>query len=448
MATFTIDAKDFYAGESQSDYLHDHGFSPDSYNLNLLNALGVLYFAYGTTDRGGATLTGNIVAAAYDKNYAGNDNYYVDDGGAFYTISGGTFTKRQTVVADTYSLGTSDMIQFKGNTYASGAGRVAQLTGSNLATVDSSWWTGLTSNVRHPLEVVEDKMYLGDLNVIYYFDGATSGIATTLPTDANITSLRRHPDGRHLIAFCGYTQDYSHTAGGPGKIYIVNKDTLQWEREIQIETQVEGSRNVGGVIYCTYGKKVGYFTGSGIKFLKRLATSGTTYSQSMGNMEDLLMVRDGTNMLMFGDLNGAGRRVWHNFYQGANAINVPIYKGNGLIMIGDSNKKLTELDYTAPSVSGGFYSKRYNFGSVVEIRRIDIIHTLSNPAGLTDFLVNFRDENNAVVMLKEVIYNSQSVSRTRIECNVLTDIFQLLVNPSNYAVGFKLFRIYYEPING
>lgn len=452
METLEIRGKEFITGESQSDFISDKGFSPDSYGLNLIKSRGVLYFSETDTDRGGATLTGNIIASAYDKNFLGNDAYFVDDEGAFYTLNGATFTKRQTVTADTFTLGTTDMLQFLGVTYATTATRVIQLTGSDLSGVDSSWWTGLTTSYRHPLERVENTMYIGDVNLIHTWNGTTStSAAITLPSDVNITSLRKHPDGVHLIAFCGLTANFSHTKGQGGRIYIIDTAIKDWVREIEIESQVEGSRLVGGIVYVTFGSKVGYFTGDGIKFLKKLQTSATTYSQSISNIEDILVVRDGLNVLAFGDL-GAGN-VWWNMYRNTTntaSITVLAYKGDNVMCFCFSDLAaggyLKEVDYDNAGIVGSFFSNRYSFGREVSIRRIEIFHDISAVAGTTQFNLNERTFEDVVQLIKTLAYNSQSVSKSRIECNIRTDIFQFNIVPSNDDTGYKLIRIYYEPI--
>lgn len=447
MNTITLDAKDFLAGETQWDYITSGGgYSPDSYGLNLLLKPGVLNLGWTNTDRGGATLTGNPIAYAYDKTSLGNNSYILDASGAFYTLAndGTTFTKRQTVTADTFALGTADMIQYQGNVYATSDTRVIKLDNSNLTAVDSSWWTGLSSACRHPLEVVNDKLYIGNLNVIQTWDGASSVNSITLPPDVNITSLRKHPDGRHLVAFTGNTLDYTHLKGGPGKVYIINTDLLATEREIQTDSQVEGSRLLGGIIYVTYGQQVGYFTGSGIKFLKQLKTSATTYSHSMGNMEDLLLVRDGTNLLMYGSVAG-GNNVWHNIYQGS-TIQIVGYKGGSVVYIGTSAGTLLELDYATASGAGRFASKRYNFGSVVKIRRMDFLFDKKADGNVFNQSLFIRDTDDVTSLIPITVPNAGTANKKVLELNITTDVFQFLLSPSNGNPAYKLIRIYYEPI--
>jgi hypothetical protein len=436
-------------GESTSDLIADKGFSPDSNSLNLIKEPGKLYFLESPSQVGNGTITGAPIATAYDKNFLGNDAYFLDDEGAFYYLSGTTLTKAQTVTADTFTLGTTDMLQFLGDTFATSATRVIRLTGSNLATVDSSWWTGLTTAVRHPLEKVENSMYIGDGNLIHVWNGTTStSAAVTLPTDVNITSLRKHPDGVHLVAFCGLTANYSHTKPQGGRIYIIDTVIKDWIREIDIEAQVEGSRLVGGIIYVTYGAKVGYFTGDGIKFLRKLSTSATTYSQNINNMEDILLIRDGVNVLAFGDL-GAGN-VWWNCYQqpNANTITTFTYVGDNKVVFGSSDGAaggtLYIVDYDNAGTYGAFYSNRILFPSLSVIHKLILVHDVSNASGTTAFDVYHRDIDGDTQFLKRASYVSQSVSRT-VEDNIAiqADFFQIRIIPSNDDTGYKLGRIYY-----
>lgn len=449
VATFEIRGKEFILGESQSDLISDKGFSPDSYGLNLIKTRGQMFFMESPTQRGNGVITGNMLASAFDKNFPGNDLYFLDDEGAFYTLSGATVTKRQTVTADTFVLGTSDMLQFLGSTYATSERRVIQLTGSDLSGVDSSWWTGLTPGYRHPLERVENTMYIGDANLVHAWDGTTStGSFVTLPTDVNITSLRKHPDGVHLIAFCGLTANYSHARGQGGRIYIIDTSIKDWVREIETEAQIEGSRLVGGIVYVTYGSKVGYFTGNGIKYLKTLSTSPTTYSQSMSNIEDILLVRDGLNVLAFGDL-GAGPVWWNTYKNTLNAQNVQIvaYKGGNVVCYafadGAGAGILDEVDYDNAGIIGAFYSNKYSFGRQVKIRRIVILHDVSSSSGTTRFGVYSRNIEGTSSLVEDVTYNNQSVSKTVIGCDIETDMLQLAILPVSDDTGYKLIRVYY-----
>src|SRR3990167_202435 len=450
MPILDIDTKNFIAGESQSDYISDKGFSPDSVNLNLTKIRGLLYFNEIATDRGGAILTGNIIASCPDPAYLGNDVYYLDDEGAFYTLDGATLTKKQTSSGYTYVLGTSEIIPFKQEIFATSNTAIAKLT-NNFAAIIEDWWAGLTTAYRHPMEAVEDGLFIANKNIIYYWNGTSSGTAFTLPSEVNITSLRKHPDGRTLLAFTGITVNYSHTHNGGGKVYFCDPVIRDWTREVEIEAQVEGSRVVGGIIYVTWGNNFGYFNGSGLIFLKKFATSSITYSHNLVNLEDILLTRDGLNILAFGNL-GAGNVWWKLFRNTANSQNINniLYKGDNKLLAaysdGASAGKLVEIDYDNAGTTGAFYSNRYNFGSTVKIRRIDIFHDTTNTTGTTAFDVKHRLLDDTEETIESISYDSQSINKTRIQCDITADIFQLVIVPQTDDMGIKLIRIYYDPI--
>lgn len=454
MEVLTIGPQDFIKGESSADWVSDRGFSPSSFGLNLTKKRGVLQMIESPTDIGGATLTGNVITATYDRTLSGNDVYLGDANGAFYTLSSaGVLTKRQTVAADTFTLGTSEMLGFSTSfgspfTYATSDSRVIQFTGQNLVTAapTTDFWTGLNTGVRHPLERVEDRLYIGDANLIHAWDGTTSTASwVVLPSDVNITSLRKHPDGKNLIAFCGVSQNYSHTRGGGGRIYIVDLTLRDWVREIDTEVQVEGSRLVGGVVYCTFGANVGYFDGDGIILLKRLSDSATTYSHNLGNMEDILTVRDGRHIRCFGDL-GAGR-VWWRSALTVNTtddpINCHIYRGDNKLLIAyrdtSADPFLKQVDFDNSSASIGiFFSNRYIFPREVIVRRIEVVH--KNGVGTYAFTNN--DLKDTVVSLSDTITTSGTETKTRRNMNVKLDAIQWRMGEGPGEI--KQIRIFYD----
>ena len=459
MKPWLIDWRDWLRGESSSDDASDKGFSQRSYGLNLTKARGLLYFSESSTDRGGATLTGNPIGSTYDKTLSGNDGYIMDDEGAFYTIAGATLTKRQTMTG-TWALGTAEILQYSpavstSYTFATSDSAIIRFTGSDLtsAAPDTDFWTGLSTGVRHPIEKVENLVCFGDGNLIHVYDGTTTTSAyVTLPPDVNITSLRKHPNGQNLVAFCGLGQNYSHTRSTPGRIYIVDLNIKKWIREIDIGSQVEGSRLVGGIIYTTYGQNVGYFDGNGIKFLKRLSYSTTTYSHNMGDWEGNLIIRDGIFLLTFGDL-GMGRVWWRPTSNDVNANNINniLYKGSDTVLMGFSDSagagKLIEVNLANAGSSGVFQSNKTNFELTSSLRRLEILHTALTAS---TFRISFSnvDENDS---LNAVYDSNPSVAsanwaKHRVETDIKVDSARLLLQQSNATPGYRFIRVMYEAI--
>jgi len=461
MPTIEINAKNFILGESSADFMPDKGFSPESYGLNLIKKRGVLYFNEAATARHGSELSGNIIASANDHNYLGNDKYFLDDEGAFYIYSGTTLTKRQTDPSGaTWQVGTSDLLQFNLDTYATSDDKLWVLTGSNLDSLDKVGTISLNAGFRHPMEIVEDTCYVGSKNTIYYFNNAGStGTAFTLPTDVNVTSLRRHPDGVTLLAFCGTTGDLNaaHSRTGDGRVYycntrLVGVSAKGWDREVKIESQVEGTRVVGGVVYCTWGQNFGYFHGSGLQIIKRLTTSTVTHSHQISNLEDILMVRDGIYILFYGDL-GAGRVWWNAFKNNANleAINCLAYIGSNKVLVahkGDSagTGYLYEQNFNNAGTSSAsqFVSNKYFMAETVKADRFDIIHDSS---GTSAFNFQEIDDGGSINLIHSANYASQSVRKTKGNMDVEADILQLRLFPvSGTGIGFKYIKAHYGTI--
>lgn len=463
MPVLEISAKNLLAGESSADYVSDKGFSPDSTGLNLTKVRGVLYFNEAATARHGAVLTGNIIASFPNPATSAIDEVFIDDEGAHYTYDGSS-SLLKTYAGDTdrsFQLGTTDLIAFKGQFYSTSSGgsagaSVAQLS-DVFVMVDTGWWgTDMATSNRHPLEVVEDNLFIGNGNVIYYWNGTTSGTAFTLPTQSQVTSLRKHPDGKTLLAFCGTTNNFSHALPNPGKVYYCNTSLIGiaakgWDRETMLDSQVEGTKVHGGVIYCTWGKNFGYFDGNGLQLLKRLDTSATTYSHNIANMEDILLIRDGIYVKAFGDL-GAGKVWWNAFKNNANSepINCLCYIGSNKLLVahkGDSGGTgyLYEQNYANSGTTGGvFFTNRINVGYAINVRRIELIH---DSAGVASFNFGERDidgnTNNAMVLNYT---GTDAVTLTRQDVSMKGDLMQFRLLPVSGTIGFKLIRIYYDVI--
>lgn len=454
----TIDFRNFILGESTDERAPNRGFSKQSNSINLYKEKGTLYFQEAATDRS-TNLEGDVIATTNDPDFLGNDNYIVDDEGKFYTLDGNTLTKRQTDAVKTYARGTTDLLKYQGAVYATSQTDVAYLTGGDLTAIDHDWWTttrghsALQSSYRHPMEIVEDTLYIADKNEIHTWDGTTSvQAAMALPTGVNITTLRKHTDGRHLIAFCGVTANYSHTLSGGGVIYLIDTVNLEFIREIAIDTQVEGSKNVSGVIYTTYGDKLGYFNGDGITWLRDLTAGSTTYSHEIGNAEDILIIRDGIDVLAYGDL-GQGKVFWRAYRTSAptySSVTAVGYKGSNKILVGfveaGSGEKLHEVNIRNAGVVGGFYSNHYQLGGHVAIRRIEIDHTeTANPA-TNGFALTLYDGVGNQLYTAAPSYVNQTIQQTRLDVDAFARDVQLYLYPSNGAMGFRQIRIYGESI--
>lgn len=448
MPTITIDYKNYLRGESYADYAPNAGFSPDSRGLNLTKAPGVLYFVEVATATSGSTISSAIIAAVEDV--GGDEGYFIADDGTFYMLVGSTISDQSANNANgvyTYAEGFTDIVTYKGNYYFTSKTSVGTFD-NNMGTITPDWWTNGGadfSSVRpHSLEVLQGELFIGgggtSGNVIYFYDGANSGTAFTLPSSQQITSLRKHPDGKTLLAFTSSQLDASHTNNNPGKVYYCNPNIRDWEREVQLDTQVEGTKLLGGVVYAAWGKTIGYFTGDGLEPLKKLATSTYSWNNAISSFEDNLLIRDGRLLKAYGNI-GAGKAWWNVHRESAN-ISTPFYKGDNVLIWSDVNGVMKEIDLDNGGANGLFYSNRYIFDRQVKVRRIDIITETTTSYDCT---LSYRDQADTSNTIQQ-FSNQTGTNIFRIQADITTDIFQLALTPQDGAIGIRAIRIHYDAI--
>jgi len=397
MATFTIDKTDFNRGISLTENHNNGGFSGAREGIGLFaEQAAILYPQPARTDLdadNSDVVTDNVVCFAADPTFLGNDGYALDEDGKFYTIDGSTVTLRQTDATNSYNDGTSDMLVYKNSLFATSTTDIAKLDGSDLTSLDHDWWTNtlsksaLSSTFRHPMEIVEDILYIADEYKIHTWDGTTAvASAMLLPDDYNITNLIKHTDGRHLLAFVSQTANAGHTKKAAARCFVIDTVNLEFVREIEIDAQVEGSRNVGGVIYVTYGNKLGYFNGDGISFLRKIE-SATTYKHQLANVDDILLVRDENGILAYGDL-GLGNIFWYVYADERTApqreIDAIYYAGDNTVLLSSTGRLLDLIDLDTFAGASNFDSNFYSFPEKVWIRKITVeCETLASGSDIT-----------------------------------------------------------------
>jgi len=352
------------------------------------------------------------------------------------------------------------MVKYKGSVYGTSTQDIALLTGGDLTAIDHDWWSNTRGHgatqlgYRHPLEIVEDTLYIGDQNNIHTWDGTTSvANAMTLPEGVNIVSLRKHPNGQNLLAFCGETANFIHTRSGGGVLYVIDTVNLEFIREIKLEAQVEGTINVGGVIYVTYGNKVGYFNGDGITPLRELTgNQNTTYSGQLGSAEGVLLIRDGKDVLAYGDL-GQGNVWWRAYRTSANggtAVTAIGYKGSNELIVGYISslaaQTLDIVNIRSTGTAGGFYSNQYLAGQHIAIRRIEVDHTETPVSGTHAFIAELLDSAGNSKYSATTTYTNTPSQHTSLYLDAFLRGIQLKLTPSSGAMGFREIRIYGESI--
>ena len=473
MQSFTIDKNDFRLGVSTSRRHTDGGFAPNKFlsgysvpknvAVNLFKGAGDTLYPpptrYDINLNSSSVITGDVIAFAEDGTLSGNDSgYALDDDGKYYSIDGNTVTLRQTDSTNSYIVGTSDLVQYKGNLYGTAREDIVRLTGSSLSAIDATWWTttrghsALNSSYRHPMAIVEDILYIADRYYIHTWDDSASvQQAMTLPSIYNITNMIAHPDGRHLIVFCSGTANYGHSLKSKSVCFIVDTVNLEFIREISLDDQVEGSVNVGGVIYVTYGENLGYFNGDGISFLRKLSPTitgnlVTRYKHSLANVDGILAVLDGDCVLMYGDL-GLGNMFWYQYADNQSVPTSPsaiAYIGSKKMLISTTDRLLDRFDLNDISGSCEWESNFYSFPSKVWIRKIEVeMETMSSGSDITFYAL---DKNDTATQLFTMDYATDgAISYKEKFINLRTNIFKLRAHfAAGNTKGIHKITVWYE----
>lgn len=378
-----LDASDFVKGMSSGDDIADGGFSNSTDAVNLIANPGVLYAPANVTDKSG-TLAGNIIASSGDANVSGNSRYFLTDTGKFFTWDDSSLTLRQTDAVKSYVTGTSDMVQFRLQTFASSATDITLLTGSDLATIDAVWWTttkgkaALQTSQRHPLLVYENSLWIGDKSSLHKWDGTTASEAVlALSTEQSIVSLGIDAgSGRMLIGITEGT-NYSNTKPHISKV-------LEWDgfsnkplRAVIVEDAVNAFYNISGTTFVTYGQKMGYWNGSGITFLRKfknvtLAGADLAYKHHITNIGQTLYIVDGSKVLAWGEVL-PGQKAF--YYAQSNNVSAANYScianiGSNLLGLCFNTAKFYTFDTTSIATTGtmSFVTNKYNFPRPVYIR--------------------------------------------------------------------------------
>lgn len=463
METIVINADNFIRGVSTDDYMADGGYSPFSKGVNPFYEKGVMHQQPTPINLTAlASLDGNAIASIIDPNNLSNLAYILTDTGKFYRLANYTssgLSLCQTDAVASYVYSDTDMIWFNGALYATAQAQIAKLTGNNLTTIDATWWTttkghvALNTGHRHPMAVVEDFLYIADSNMIHSLDTAGDTVydAMTLPPGLTITAMNPHPNGRDLIVFTGEKQNASGQFQVKGKAFIISTVTLEYTAVIELDDQVHGSKLVGGILYVQYGVNLGYFTDSGIVFLRKLDYTYPLDSRDLGykhklvNFEGHIGVVENLALLVLGDLGG-GKAFYYPLVSNTKIKTILSIGSKTLLWSADNGSGAKELyasDYNTIATSGSmpsFYTNRYVFPRKVWIRRIEIEHkTILSNGGITVSAVN---ENGSSTFLGSNTTVGDLFSR--IDCNYYTGMLSLQLQAANKDLGIKKITIYYE----
>lgn len=386
-----IGAAEFAKGMSTTVEQPDGGFSPETDAVNLQAIPGAIYPSAAAVNR--STNLSNDLIAACPCSVTAVNQFLIDTGGYIYSLNTSyALTQAASALSGTWTTGTTDIVQFIDKIYATSTTDVARMN-TDLTAGDATWWGTtlskgvLTSGVRHPLCIFQDRLWIGDKNALHNIVDSSTGNKDVLLLNAHneITALAVDPaSGRMLIAT---TQgaNYSATVATGNRIFVYDGTSATYTREYVVDGMVTGFRAVGGVVYVFYGgNKIGYWNGSGVTFLRKLknvtlAGADLPYKQHATNIDNTLYVVDGKQVLAYGDIL-PGRKVW--YYVHSNNISsakygVIFHAGEKILGLGFTSAKLYSVDLTdvgSASTAGSttFYTNFFYFPRPIHPRSVYI----------------------------------------------------------------------------
>jgi len=416
--SFEIGPADWQRGVTSAANTQDGGLSPESGSMNLIAAPGVLYPPGAITDKS-TNLTSQMIASCEDPTYLGKDRMFLDEAAAFYWWDGSSLTKKVTASSDKVTQGTSDFVpwhdgttQFWFATTSAGAnGDIIRWDGATTLVED--FWTNASylnqsalSAVTpwRPFLVYETYLYLGNKNVLQRITSATaqSGILT-LNTSETISALGVDKGSGKMLVATTLATDYSASRNGRSRLYLYNGSSNKADKVMDVSGTITAIKNVDDMTIIFYGNKMGYFTGSGIKFMRKLnfaigTAANLVYPHKATVIDNTLYWVEGSTAMAFGEVTAGGGKVFYPCLAPDTSSQLftclTTIGGNKLGYSYSSSKFFThDITAVATVVNGGttVYSKRYAFPRPVTFNGILFELNEAAPANQNTFSVRIKD---------------------------------------------------------
>lgn len=433
-----IKGQDFIQGMSTSPDTTDGGYSPETRNVSLTNIVGCIAPTYASS---ATTLSDNLICSADAGSNTTLTKFILGNNGHVYgqNASTGAIASYGTYSGNCGNL-YSDMVSYLGNVYFTTDRDICLISNSNATSgsITSTWWSSTESKTpllvgkKHHLFVFNGIMFITDGNMIHSWDGVsiiTSRLA--LNSDQEILDLGGDlAQGRMLVSFVQNVTNASNLGflqTTPYQYYVGSWDTSDPLKFIYPATQVEdvvwSFIYFGGYQYVVYGSSFGYYTGSGIQFLRDLNFDQTVAVQvinkhKIATSATALYLADLNQVLAYENITKAGKIFNYKYTEttlsGINANILCLFKSSPTkIGLGfdDSSFSVKTFDLSNSNSSiqdGKFYSLQYYFPKPVRIRDVDIeFQSAVTPSGSNEVgILYLLDDNN--FQSEALIYNRNS----------------------------------------
>ncbi len=363
-----INWKNWVQGMSSSNFTQDGGFARGTGltdgNVSTINPLitpGLLNFPALPTDKS-TNLSGQVIASSEDTTGTYSRllvaRTEANGDGTFYTAaSDGTLTARGSADSShDYIQGKTDIISFDTKAYVTTDSTIVEWT--LPATFNTSWFTFADAAAPHPALVFENNAFYGDGNELLRSTptgsgGATPAVILTLPGNQVIVALGIDPGSGKMVVSVIDELNASGTLNAQARVGYYDGFSNKFIKVVLADEMITCFFNVGGTLFIGYGQKFGYWTGTGIQFLRRINISldntELIYKHHITNIGQVLYFLEKNKILAFGEIMQGKGRSWWYLYQNlpaGSAVNLTFvtYLSSNLLAFSYATSKFFTLD--------------------------------------------------------------------------------------------------------
>lgn len=482
---FEIGANEFLAGVTSGANTTDGGLSNETQAINITSVPGTVYAPALSVNKS-TNLADEIIASCEDPTYLGKERLFLDDTGNFYSWNGTVLTLEDSASSDLFTQGTTDFIpwydtsggtNFYATTKAGANGDIVKW--NKTSTLVETWWSGAGTlnqgalsalTAWRPLLEYETNMYVGDQNKLHRIAPdltVSNGILTLTYTDSISALGVDQGSGRMLIATTKGV-DVSNTRNGGSKILIYDGYSNKVSRVVPISGTVTAFKNVGNTTFVFYGNKLGYWTGSGIEYLRTLnfdkgVSAELVYPHRTTSIDNTLYwvdtaisgdYKENCMVMAYGETINNVNAFYPVIYEPAAATTakpLTCLTAISSTKLGYSfaSSKFYTFDTTSVATNGEgvFYTKRKNFPTNVTFNGVIIEFDKVMPASSSSAGIQVIDSNGTTTTLTAAnpgvrtdMYEFTSTYPT-----IETRSIQLRIGMSAALNGIRRITVFYTP---
>lgn len=395
--TIEINRENFFAGMSSSTQAYDAGFASSGdlagtifpSTVNLTAQAGILFPPGAVTDKTIADVTGLFISSTSDTNLLGYDRVFVSNDAKYYSWDGSALTLKHTdaTASRSYTFGKTDMISFGFSVFTTTSGTNSGIIRwqTSSDTFTDNFFAFSDTTAPHPALVFENNAYYGDGDLLLVQTSAATTPTTVLDLEDNavITALGIDPGSGNMLIATSQAINMSDQIQQVFKVLTYDGFSNKPLSAVVVDDQISAFYPVGGIIYIGYGSKLGYWSGSGIQYLRtlNLGTSPTftelPYKAHFTNIDNTLYVVELRNILAYGEVK-PGKRVFYYVLENNNGSsgNFSLVTNIGQKKFGMSFASAKFYTFDTQSVAavtnGGaqFWTNRYEFERPVTFNNI------------------------------------------------------------------------------